>query len=166
MGNSALEMYYFGPSHDNCRVVFLTQPDRYIFIADDANPPNGMNMIYGAGLADTYIFNLVPFFKQAETLARRKSARGVIGSHMSFENEPMNLVTGTVGSVKVIKEQRRFYELVIKEVQNAIDQGISPGLIPEYLIKKEALKEQIIGFDEAKMKVLYRRITNYLVTGE
>ncbi|ANS05079.1 hypothetical protein [uncultured Mediterranean phage] len=50
VGNSALEMYYFGPSHDNCRVVFLTQPDRYIFIADDANPPNGMNMIYGAGL--------------------------------------------------------------------------------------------------------------------
>ena len=166
VGNSALEMYYFGPSHDNCRVVFLTQPDRYIFIADDANPPNGMNMIYGAGLADTYIFNLVPFFKQAESLARRKSARGVIGSHMSFENEPMNLVTGTVGSVKVIKEQRRFYELVIKEVQNAIDQGISPDLIPEYLIKKEALKEQIIGFDEAKMKVLYRRISNYLLTGE
>ena len=27
VGDSALEMYYFGPSHDNCRVVFLTQPD-------------------------------------------------------------------------------------------------------------------------------------------
>ena len=166
VGNSALEMYYFGPSHDNCRVVFLTQPDRYIFIADDANPPNGMNMIYGAGLADTYIFNLVPFFKQAESLARRKRARGVIGSHMSFENEPMNLVTGTVGSVKVIKEQRKFYELVIKEVKRAIDQGIAPDLIPEYLIEKGALRERIIGFDEDKMRVLYRRMTNYLLTGE
>ena len=166
VGNSALEMYYFGPSHDNCRVVFLTQPDRYIFIADDANPPNGMNMIYGAGLADTYIFNLVPFFKEAESLARKKRARGVIGSHMSFENEPMNLVTGTVGSVKVIKEQRKFYELVIKEVKRAIDQGIAPDLIPEYLIEKGALRERIIGFDEDKMRVLYRRMTNYLLTGE
>ena len=107
VGNSALEMYYFGPSHDNCRVVFLTQPDRYIFIADDANPPNGMNMIYGAGLADTYIFNLVSFFKEAESLARKKRARGVIGSHMSFEKEPMNLVAGTVGSTRVIKQQRK-----------------------------------------------------------
>ena len=166
VGDSALEMYYFGPSHDNCRVVFLTQPDRYIFIADDANPPNGMNMIYGAGLADTYIFNLVSFFKEAESLARKKRARGVIGSHMSFEKEPMNLVTGTVGSTRVIKQQRKFYELVIKEVQRAMDQGVSPDLIPEHLIKKGVLRDKIIGFDEQKMKVLYRRITNYLVTGE
>ena len=166
VGNSALEMYYFGPSHDNCRVVFLTQPDRYIFIADDANPPNGMNMIYGAGLADTYIFNLVSFFKEAESLARKKRARGVIGSHMSFEKEPMNLVAGTVGSTRVIKQQRKFYELVIKEVQRAMDQGVSPDLIPEHLIKKGVLRDKIIGFDEQKMKVLYRRITNYLVTGE
>ena len=166
VGDSALEMYYFGPSHDNCRVVFLTQPDRYIFIADDANPPNGMNMIYGAGLADTYIFNLVSFFKEAESLARKKRARGVIGSHMSFEKEPMNLVAGTVGSTRVIKQQRKFYELVIKEVQRAVDQGVSPDLIPEHLIKKGVLRDKIIGFDEQKMKVLYRRITNYLVTGE
>ena len=166
VGDSALEMYYFGPSHDNCRVVFLTQPDRYIFIADDANPPNGMNMIYGAGLADTYIFNLVSFFKEAESLARKKRARGVIGSHMSFEKEPMNLVAGTVGSTRVIKQQRKFYELVIKEVERAMNQGVSPDLIPEYLIKKGVLKDKIIGFDEPKMKVLYRRITNYLVTGE
>ena len=166
VGDSALEMYYFGPSHDNCRVVFLTQPDRYIFIADDANPPNGMNMIYGAGLADTYIFNLVSFFKEAESLARKKRARGVIGSHMSFEKEPMNLVAGTVGSTRVIKQQRKFYELVIKEVQRAMDQGVSPDLIPEHLIKKGVLRDKIIGFDEQKMKVLYRRITNYLVTGE
>ena len=166
VGDSALEMYYFGPSHDNCRVVFLTQPDRYIFIADDANPPNGMNMIYGAGLADTYIFNLVSFFKEAESLARKKRARGVIGSHMSFEKEPMNLVAGTVGSTRVIKQQRKFYELVIKEVQRAMDQGVSPDLIPEHLIKKGVLRDKIIGFDEQKMKVLYRRITNYIVTGE
>ncbi len=166
VGDSALEMYYFGPSHDNCRVVFLTQPDRYIFIADDANPPNGMNMIYGAGLADTYLFNLVSFFKEAESLARKKRARGVIGSHMSFEKEPMNLVAGTVGSTRVIKQQRKFYELVIKEVQRAMDQGVSPDLIPEHLIKKGVLRDKIIGFDEQKMKVLYRRITNYLVTGE
>ena len=166
VGNSALEMHYFGPSHDNCRVVFLTQPDRYIFIADDANPPNGMNMIYGAGLADTYIFNLVSFFKQAESLARKKRARGVIGSHMSFEEEPMNLVAGTLGSTRVIKQQRKFYELVINEVQRAMNQGVSPDLIPEYLIKKGVLREKIIGFDEEKMKVLYKRITNYLVTGE
>ena len=166
VGDSALEMYYFGPSHDNCRVVFLTQPDRYIFIADDANPPNGMNMIYGAGLADTYIFNLVSFFKESESLARKKRARGVIGSHMSFEKQPMNLVAGTVGSTRVIKQQRKFYELVIKEVQRAMDQGVSPDLIPEHLIKKGVLRDKIIGFDEQKMKVLYRRITNYLVTGE
>lgn len=166
VGSSALEMYYYGPSHDNCRVAFLTQPDRYIFIADDVNPPNGMNMIYGAGLADTYIFNLIPFFKSVESLARRKNAKGVIGSHMNFEKQPMNLVSGTVGPVRIIREQRRFYELVIKEVQKALDQGIDPKTIPDYLIDQEALKNKIIGFDEEKMKILYRRITNFLLTGE
>ena len=166
VGNSSLEMHYFGPSHDNCRVAFLTQPDRYIFIADDVNPPNGMNMIYGAGLADTYIFNLIPFFKNVESLAKRKNAKGVIGSHMNFENQPMNLVSGTVGPVRIIREQRRFYELVINEVQKAIDTGIDPKTIPDYLIDKGVLKNEIIGFDEEKMRILYRRITNFLLTGE
>ncbi len=166
VGNASLEMYFYGPSHDNCRVVFLTQPDRFIFIADDANPPDGMNMIYGAGLADTYIFNLIPFFKKSELLARKKRAKGVIGSHMSFKNEPMNLVSGTIGSTRVIKEQRLFYQLVIDAVQIAIDKGVSPELIPDYLIEQGVLKETIIGFDEKKMRVLYKRITNYLLTGE
>ena len=159
-------MYFYGPSHDNCRVVFLTQPDRFIFIADDANPPDGMNMIYGAGLADTYIFNLIPFFKSSELLARKKRAKGVIGSHMSFSKEPMNLVGGTIGSTRVIKEQRLFYQLVIDAVQMALDKGISPELVPDYLIEEGILKEKIIGFDEKKMRVLYRRITNYFLTGE
>ena len=85
---------------------------------------------------------------------------------MSIEKEPMNLVTGTERSTRVIKQQRKFYELVIKEVERAMNQGVSPDLIPEYLIKKGVLRDKIIGFDEQKMKVLYRRITNYLVTGE
>jgi hypothetical protein len=56
--------------------------------------------------------------------------------------------------------------LVIDAVQIAIDKGVSPELIPDYLIEQDILKEKIIGFDEKKMRVLYRRITNYLLTGE
>ena len=166
VGGASLEMYYFGPSHDNCRVVFLIQPDRIMFIADDANPPNGLNMIYGAGLADTYIFNLVPYFLKAERLAKEKRVKSIIGSHMSFEDRPMNLVSGTIGSIKSLKEQRLFYQYTIDAVQKALDESIHPKEIPDYLIKKDVLKDTIVGFDEAKMQVLYRRMTNYLLTGE
>ena len=166
VGGASLEMYYFGPSHDNCRVVFLIQPDRIMFIADDANPPNGLNMIYGAGLADTYIFNLVPYFLKAERLAKEKRVKSIIGSHMSFEDRPMNLVSGTIGSIKSLKEQRLFYQYTIDAVQKALDESIHPKEIPDYLIKKGVLKDTIVGFDEAKMQVLYRRMTNYLLTGE
>jgi hypothetical protein len=48
----------------------------------------------------------------------------------------------------------------------ALDKGISPELVPDYLIEQGTLKKKIIGFDEKKMRVLYRRITNYLLTGE
>ena len=85
---------------------------------------------------------------------------------MSFKNEPMNLVSGTIGSTRVIKQQRLFYQLVIDAVQIALDKGVSPELIPDYLIEQGVLKETIIGFDEKKMRVLYKRITNYLLTGE
>ena len=166
VGGASLEMYYFGPSHDNCRVVFLIQPDRIMFIADDANPPNALNMIYGAGLADTYVFNLVPYFLKAERLAKQKRVKSIIGSHMSFKDRPMNLVSGTIGSIKSLKEQRLFYQYTIDAVQKALDEKINPEEIPDYLIKKGVLKDTIIGFDEAKMKVLYRRMTNYLLTGE
>ena len=166
VGGASLEMHYFGPSHDNCRVVFLIQPDRIMFIADDANPPNALNMIYGAGLADTYVFNLVPYFLKAERLAKQKRVKSIIGSHMSFKDRPMNLVSGTIGSIKSLKEQRLFYQYTIDAVQKALDKKINPEEIPDYLIKKGVLKDTIIGFDEAKMKVLYRRMTNYLLTGE
>lgn len=166
VGELSLEMYYWGPSHDNCRVGLLIQPDRIMFIADDANPPNGLNMIYGAGLADTYIYNLVPFFLEAEKLAKHKRVKTIIGSHMSFQDNPMNLVSGTVGSSNVIKQQRLFYEYVIDTVQEALDDGITAKEVPDYLIQSGALKNKIVGYDESKMRVLYRRITNFLITGE
>ena len=166
VGTPSLEMHYWGPSHDNCRVGFLIRPDKIMFIADDANPPNGWNMLYGAGLADTYIFNLVTFFLQAEKLAAREGVESVIGSHMSFDKNPMNLVSGTIGSARVIKEQRLFYQSVIEAVEKAMANGIANKNIPDYLIEQKVLADKIIGYDEAKMKVLYKRITNFLLTGE
>ena len=166
VGTPSLEMHYWGPSHDNCRVGLLIKPDRIMFIADDANPPNGWNMLYGAGLADTYIFNLVPFFLQAEKLAAREGVKSVIGSHMSFDKNPMNLVSGTIGSVRIIREQRLFYQNVIEAVEKAMANGIPNQNIPDYLIEEKVLTDKIIGYDVAKMKVLYKRITNFLITGE
>ena len=166
VGTPSLEMHYWGPSHDNCRVGFLINPDKIMFIADDANPPNGWNMLYGAGLADTYIFNLVPFFLQAEKLAAREGVESVIGSHMSFDKNPMNLVSGTIGSARVIREQRLFYQNVIEAVEKAMANGIPNQNIPDYLIEEKVLADKIIGYDVAKMKVLYTRITNFLITGE
>ena len=166
VGTPSLEMHYWGPSHDNCRVGFLIRPDKIMFIADDANPPNGWNMLYGAGLADTYIFNLVTFFLQAEKLAEREGVESVIGSHMSFDKNPMNLVSGTIGSVRIIREQRLFYQNVIEAVERAMANGIPNQNIPDYLIEEKVLADKIIGYDVAKMKVLYTRITNFLITGE
>jgi len=166
VGTPSLEMHYWGPSHDNCRVGFLINPDKIMFIADDANPPSGWNMLYGAGLADTYIFNLVPFFLQAEKLAEREGVESVIGSHMSFDKNPMNLVSGTIGSARVIKEQRLFYQSVIEAVEKAMASGLPNENIPDYLIEQKVLTDKIIGYDVAKMKVLYTRITNFLITGE
>ena len=166
VGIPSLEMHYWGPSHDNCRVGFLIRPDRIMFIADDVNPPNGWNMLYGAGLADTYIFNLVPFFLEAEKLAAREGVESVIGSHMSFDKNPMNLVSGTIGSVRIIREQRLFYQNVIEAVEKAMANGIANQNIPDYLIEEKVLADKIIGYDVAKMKVLYTRITNFLTTGE
>jgi len=166
VGTPSLEMHYWGPSHDNCRVGFLIRPDRIMFIADDANPPNGWNMLYGAGLADTYIFNLVTFFLQAEKFAAREGVESVIGSHMSFDKNPMNLVSGTIGSARVIKEQRLFYQNVIEAVEKAMASGLPNENIPDYLIEQKVLTDKIIGYDVAKMKVLYTRITNFLITGE
>ena len=166
VGTPSLEMHYWGPSHDNCRVGFLIKPDKIMFIADDANPPNGWNMLYGAGLADTYIFNLVPFFLKAEELAENEGVKSVIGSHMSFDKNPMNLVSGTIGPVEIIKEQRLFYQSVIEAVEKAMANGIPNQNIPDYLIEQKVLTDKIIGYDVTKMKVLYKRITNFLITGE
>jgi hypothetical protein len=78
----------------------------------------------------------------------------------------MNLVSGTIGSARVIKEQRLFYQSVIEAVEQAMADGIPKQDIPNYLIEQKVLTDKIIGYDVAKMKVLYKRITNFLITGE
>ena len=85
---------------------------------------------------------------------------------MSFDKNPMNLVSGTIGSARVIKEQRLFYQSVIEAVEKAMANGIANKNIPDYLIEQKVLTDKIIGYDVAKMKVLYKRITNFLITGE
>ena len=59
-----------------------------------------------------------------------------------------------------------FHVRLHESVEKAMANGIANKNIPAYLIEQKVLADKIIGYDEANMKVLYKRITNFLLTGE
>ncbi len=41
LGGKSLEIYYYGPSHDNCLSVMIARPANVLFFVDVVNPPSG-----------------------------------------------------------------------------------------------------------------------------
>jgi len=172
LGGASLELFYFGPSHDNCLVVMIANPANILFMIDLLNPPSGWIMFYNPTLADTYIYNVVPFLKQVEALVAERNIERIIGAHTQMDMvmgetglQPV-MVSGTIGSANAIKERRLLYQGAIDAVLAQLAAGTAPGDVPDILVERRLMADKIIGYDPEQMRILFKRLTIYGVTGE
>lgn len=170
LGDKALSMYYFGPSHDNCLVVIVPEPANMLFMVDTANPPNGWAMFYNPAVSEDRVWHMVPFFNQVQALVEERNIETVIGAHMSAGRDPetgkLGIIRGTTGPSTVIAERRDFWAAVIQVVQDELAKGTAPDAVPDILVERNVLADRIAGYDAKKMRILLARITSYAVTGE
>ncbi len=170
LGDKSIEMYYFGPSHDNCLVAILILPDNMLFLTDIANPPNGWEMFYNPAVSEDRVWNMVRFFTQLQALVQERRIETVIGGHMTMGIDPETgkraIVPGLTGSSSVVAERLAFWSSVIEAVRTEMAAGTPAGDVPDRLIEKQVLANRISGYDPDQMRILLRRITSYVQTGE
>jgi len=166
LGGKSLDLYYFGPSHDNCLVVMVARPANIMFIVDIANPPTGWFMEWNPTMPDTYFYNLIPYLKATEDLAAREGIETFVGGHMSVgrdENGKM-VVYPAAGPVSAITERRIFWETVIGAVREEFESGTFTELVASKM-DRSSFESKIVGYNKSDMSILIRRIASYVSSG-
>lgn len=170
LGGKSLEMFYFGPSHDNCMVPLLIQPANMLFMVDTANPPHGWVMFYNPAVSEDRVWHMVKFLTRTDELIQARGIETVIGAHMTMGIDPntgkRGIVPGLMGPSSVVAERAEFWQSVIDAVRGELAAGTLAVDVPEILVEKKVLADKIDGYQPDQMRILFRRITSYALTGE
>jgi glyoxylase-like metal-dependent hydrolase (beta-lactamase superfamily II) len=170
LGGKSVESFFFGPSHDNCLVVQVINPGNLLFLVDIANPPDGWTMFYNPSPSEDRIWNMENFFTRLQNLVEERDIETVIGGHMSGSFDPETgrpmLMKGTTGSARVVAEKKALWMALIEVAEAELAAGTPPEDVPDVVVEKQLLADQINGYDPEKMRILMRRMVNLSLTGE
>jgi glyoxylase-like metal-dependent hydrolase (beta-lactamase superfamily II) len=170
LGGESLEMFFFGPSHDNCLVVMLVNSSNQLLLTDIANPPDGWTMFYNPAISEDRPWNMVRFFKKLQNLVEERGIETVIGGHMSGSFDPVTnrpmIVKATTGPATVVEQKLGLWMAVTEVARAELAAGTAPEDVPDRIIEKGLLADKISGYDPKKMRILMQRMTSLALTGE
>jgi len=173
LGDASLELFYFGPSHDDCMVVMIAQPANILFVVDITSAPTGWEMEYNPTMAEGYLYNMVPYLKSVEALVEERGVETLVSGHLALgykENGKM-FQQPSVGPVAAVREKREFFEILFEAVRAELAKGTSVEQMPDNLLASEAFQENFLNkmhrknWKESEMRILLRRIATYIITG-
>ena len=173
LGNHALELYYFGPSHDDCMVVMIARPANKMFIVDIGSAPTGWVMEYNPTMSDTYLYNMVPYLQAVEALAKQEGVETIVSGHLSvgFRDDGTMFAQASTGPVSAIREKREFWEAIYAAVRKEMQQGTFVEDVPDALLASSEFKTDFLdrlgphGYEESEMRTLLRRVGSYISMG-
>jgi glyoxylase-like metal-dependent hydrolase (beta-lactamase superfamily II) len=170
LGGESLELFFFGPSHDNCLVVMLVGSSNQLFLTDIANPPDGWGMFYNPAISEDRPWHMVRFFTQLQNLVDVRGIETVIGGHMSGSFDPVTnrptIVKGTTGPASVVRQRLEFWTAITGAAAAELAAGTPPGEVPDRIVEQALLADKISGYDPEKMRILMQRMTSLAITGE
>ncbi|MBL8631173.1 MAG: MBL fold metallo-hydrolase [Rhodospirillaceae bacterium] len=165
LGGKKLDLFYFGPSHDNCLIVMIPRPEKMMLLVDVANPPDdGFGMPFNAMLPDTHIYNMIPFLQAVEDLAKREGITTAIGGHISISRKDGKIIADPpTGRISVVEDKRKMWEFVTTAAKAEWDKGTYAEDIP---IKIDMTQfEKLKGYKKEDMVLMLRRFGSYFATG-
>lgn len=173
LGDAALEMFYFGPSHDDCMVVMVARPANIMFIIDISSAPTGWEMEYNPTMAEGYLYNMVPYLKSVEEMAEREGIDTIVSGHLALGYRPNGKMfqQPSTGPVAAIREKREFFEILFEAVRDELAKGTKVEDMPDILLASPSFQENFLNkmhrknWKESEMRILLRRIATYIITG-
>ena len=168
LGDAALDLYYFGPSHDTCLIVMIPRPHKMIYTVDivTPRPAGGGYLPWDPQVADFHFYNAVEMLRAVEKLVADEEIEQVIGAHLvplpqgkgKFSAAP------ATGPVVQIAERRQFWEQLMAAVKAEMDSGTESFMVANRL--DPTPWEQLPGYNRNKFKQLVDRIAAYYAIGK
>lgn len=124
LGDKALDLYYFGPSHGDCLTVFLARPANLLQVVELVNPPRAT---FPADPNVPYVkpHNLDKFFASVEALVAENGVGQIIASGVTREidEQGVEVMSPPLGPASIIHDQAMFWDAVYSEVAKARAEG-------------------------------------------
>jgi len=173
LGEHSLDMYYFGPSHDDCMVVMIAKPANVLFVVDITSAPTGWEMEYNPTMAEGYLYNMVPYLQAVEKLAKREGVETIVSGHLAlgFSEQGKMFAQPSTGPIDAVREKREFWEILFAAVAEEMASGTSADDVADVLLQSEQFQADFLdrmdprGWRESEMRILLRRVASYTVTG-
>lgn len=172
LGNHSLDLYWYGPSHDNCMVVMVAKPANMLFVVDIGSAPTGWFMEYNPTVSDTHLFNIIPYLKSVEALIKEEGVETIVSGHLStgFDDDGNMTLHGSTGPAIAISEKREFWEMLFGFVRDEMEAGTSQQDVPDKLLADQKFQDEFVdnfrrGFEPDEMWILLRRVASYVETG-
>jgi len=170
---ASLDMYYYGPSHDDCMVVMIARPANILFVVDITSAPTGWEMEYNPTMAEGYLYNMVPYLKAVETLIERENVTTLVSGHMAigFNEKGRIFVQPATGPIDAVREKREFWEILFASVERELAKGTSLDDMPDKLLASPQFKQEFLdnlhkrNWRASEMWILLRRVGTYITTG-
>ena len=169
-----MDLYYFGPANDTCAIVAVPRPGHVVFVVNVVIPP-AASMPWNSTMADTAMWNLIPFLQRVEDMAAREGVTELAGSfisaHLGPDHKPV--LYPPVGPISVVADQRHFWEMLYADVKAAMDAGVPTNMIGSKidLEKYKDIRRRNSGetdrrsADEKAFTIIARRIASMYTTG-
>jgi len=168
LGNAALDLYYFGPSHDTCLIVMIPRPHKMIYTVDilTPRPAGGGYLPWDPQVADFHFYNAVEMLRAVEKLVADENIEQVIGAHLVPlpQGKGKFIAAPTTGPVVQITERRQFWEQLMAAVKAEMDSGTESFMVANRL--DPGPWEQLPGYNRNKFKQLVDRIAAYYAIGK
>ena len=173
LGEHSLDLYYFGPSHDDCMTVMIAKPANILFVVDITSAPTGWEMEYNPTMAEGYLYNMVPYLRAVEALAEREGVETLVSGHLAlgFDEAGKMFAQPSTGPIDAVREKREFWEILFAAVAEQMAEGVSADDVPDVLLESEQFKTDFLdrmdrrNWEEAEMWILLRRVATYTETG-
>ena len=147
-GDASLELYHFGQSYGTCLSVMIAKPANIMWVHGLVTPPVA-KVPDDPTIASYFLHNIVPFFVYVEELAAREGVEQVVGTVVPEGGE-------LLAPVSLIKEQREFWDALLRVVETEYNKGTAAQIIPRKADMTSL--EKFAGYDPQHVGIMMRRV--------
>jgi hypothetical protein len=150
LGEQTLDLHHYGPSYGLCFTVAVAGPANIMILSDIITPPTA-SLPRDPTIANYNLYALFDFFDQVGALATESNIEQVAAGYA-----PLGEGYVSTAPVSLIAEQRRFWEVLLDEVEVQYKNKVPAASIGKRMDMTRF--EDFAGFEPKYIQIMTRRV--------